>query len=103
MADQVGRVAIKTGPHRIALPGDTVGPRSWSTDIAGHQCQIDDRLGRSHTLVALVDTHRPPEGNALVPSDHCGNVRKTFCSNSRFFRDPIECVRSNVLLECLEL
>ena len=65
-AQQICRVAEKPRAHRVALPGDRVRTGPWPPNVAGHQREIDDRLSCPDSLVALVDSHRPPERNAFA-------------------------------------
>ncbi len=67
--DEVGRVGEQTGPHRVALSRDRVGPGARTADVAGHERHIDDGLRCACGLMPLIDSHGPPEGDALTVCD----------------------------------
>ena len=85
-AQQVRGVAEQSRAHRVALAGDGVGAGARSTDVAGHQRQIDDRLGRAHPLVTLVDSHRPPERDAGAVVNRPRELLDRLRRNSRLGR-----------------
>src|SRR5882672_6730056 len=59
-------VREKARTHGVALTCDRIRPGSGTSDVAGHQGKIDDGLGCAGGFVSLVDTHRPPEGDAAA-------------------------------------
>ncbi len=70
--EQAGRVAEEARAHGVALPGDRVGAGARAADVAGHQGEVDDRLGGAGGLVALVHPHGPPERDPLARVDQLG-------------------------------
>ncbi len=42
--------------------------------MAGHQTEVDDRLGGAHSLVALIDPHGPPDADGFFLVDQFGQV-----------------------------
>jgi len=52
---QVRGVAEQPRAHRVALAGDGVGSRAVLANVARHEGEIDDALGRPDPLMALVD------------------------------------------------
>ena len=81
-AQQVRGVAEQPRAHRIALAGDRVGAGSRPADIAGEQCEIDDALGDARAFVTLVDSHRPPERDALRFADRAGDSAEDISSDT---------------------
>ena len=71
-AEQIGRVAKQSRAHRVALAGDRIGTRAGPTDVARDQGQINDRLCGANSLVALIDSHRPPKRHTLPCVDRFG-------------------------------
>ena len=89
-AEQIRRVAEQPRAHRVALAGDRVGAGAGPADVAGHQRQVDDRLGGAHGLMALVDAHRPPERNSFALVNRAGKLLDRLGRQPRFFGNAIE-------------
>ena len=49
-------------PMALHWPVIELAPVPGPADVAGHQRQVDGRLGGFHPLMALIDPHRPPAG-----------------------------------------
>ena len=82
-AQQIARVAEEPRTHRVALTGYGIRTGTGSANIASHQGEVDNRLRRANALIALIDSHRPPEGNTLATVDGLGESVKLFCGQSR--------------------
>ncbi len=94
-AEEVGGVREQPRAHRVALAGNRVGSGAGSAHIAGHQCQVDDCLGGFHPLMALVDAHRPPEGDAGSFVDPRGRVANHASGESGLASHPLYVVRAD--------
>src|SRR6185369_4654449 len=81
-AEKVRGIAEEPRAHRVALTGDRIGPGPRPADVAGHERQIDQALRGPHAFVTLVDTHRPPDGDAFPLADPAGQLVEPFAGNA---------------------
>ena len=85
-AKEVGGVGEEARAHGVALASDGVGSGTGLADVAGHQLQVDDGLRGTNSLVALIDAHGPPPGDAFV------GLRDEFCERFDLL-DSLACLR----------
>ncbi len=96
-SQQIGRIAEQPRAHCVALTGNAIRPGARPSDIAGHQCEIDDRLSGADSLMTLVDPHRPPEGATFAEMNRLSHTVQLFRRESRLRRNPLICELLNVL------
>ena len=100
---QRGRVAKQPRTHRVALAGDRVRTRSRSTDISCDQGEINNRLSCPSSLVALIDSHRPPERNPLAFVNQASNFLLTVGRDPRVTFDSVKRKRLHKLSERIKV
>ena len=96
-------VAERAGAHGVTLSCDGVGSGTRFTDVAGHQRQIDDRLGGPHRLIALIDAHGPPEGYPLSTVDEFDQFQDLFFGQPCASRAPLQRIRFRKLFKLLKM